>query len=198
MKKLISALILTMMSSITLAAQPVATMETNLGNIEIELAQDKAPVTVKNFIEYAQSGFYTNTVFHRVIAGFMAQGGGYDTKLQKKSTKAPIVNESSNGLKNDRATIAMARTSNPNSATSQFFINFRDNDSLNFGGPYGGYAVFGKVIKGMDVVDKMATIRTGPGGQFRSDVPTQPIIIKKVTISQPEQAKPVAESGETK
>lgn len=158
---------------------------TNLGDFEVELFDKEAPETVKNFLSYVESGFYEGTVFHRVIPGFMAQGGGYTEDLEDKDGGEPIRNEASNGLKNERGTIAMARTNNPHSATSQFFINYVDNYFLDYVSetPQGwGYAVFGKVTKGMEVVDEMAKIPTGSSGYFGSDVPQKPIVIKSVKI----------------
>jgi peptidyl-prolyl cis-trans isomerase A (cyclophilin A) len=161
---------------------PVVVMETSLGNVKIELYPQKAPVTVKNFLDYVNSGFYNATIFHRVINGFMIQGGGFTADLQPKPTKAPIKNEADNGLKNDRGTIAMARTGDPNSATAQFFINVVDNQGLNRPSPDGfGYAVFGKVIEGMDVVDKIKAVPTGFSKGFR-DVPQTPVVIKSVKV----------------
>jgi cyclophilin family peptidyl-prolyl cis-trans isomerase len=141
---------------------PVVIMKTSLGTIKIELFQDKAPISVKNFLSYIDEKYYDNTVFHRVIKGFMIQGGGFASgdPIKQKKTKAPIKNESDNGLKNDRGTLAMARTMEPNSATSQFFINVVDNAFLNKGADV-GYAVFGKVIEGMDIVDKIRAVKTG-------------------------------------
>ena len=140
----------------------VVVMKTSMGSIKIELNDEKAPVTVKNFLGYVDAKFYDNTVFHRVIKGFMIQAGGFDatSPIKQKKTKDPIVNEGSNGLKNERGTLSMARTNDPNSATSQFFINLVDNTSLNASGSNAGYAVFGKVIEGMDVVDKIAGVAT--------------------------------------
>jgi cyclophilin family peptidyl-prolyl cis-trans isomerase len=160
-------------------------LQTNLGAIVLELDEAKAPNTVKNFLAYVKEGHYDGTIFHRVIGGFMAQGGGYGQDFRQKPTHAPIKNEADNGLKNDRGTIAMARTSDPHSATAQFFINYKNNDFLNHTSPSQqgwGYTVFGKVIEGMDVVDKMATIPTGAGGPMPSDVPQQPIVIEKATV----------------
>ena len=148
-------------------------MKTNIGDVKLELYPDKAPVTVENFVSYIKDKFFDGLIFHRVIDGFMIQGGGFDENLHQKETKAPIKIESDNGLKNDRGTIAMARTSDPNSATSQFFINLVDNNFLNFRSPdvHGyGYAVFGKVTEGMDIVDKIATVPTGSIG-YMQDVP---------------------------
>jgi cyclophilin family peptidyl-prolyl cis-trans isomerase len=167
-----------------LADEPKVRMETSVGTITIELFPDKAPATVKNFLGYADEGFYNGTVFHRVIPGFMIQGGGYTPQMQEKPTHAPIKNEADNGLKNDRGTIAMARTSEPNSATSQFFINLKSNDFLNHTGKSlrgWGYAVFGKVISGMDVVDKIAAVTTGTHPKGLKDVPKTPVVIEKVT-----------------
>jgi peptidyl-prolyl cis-trans isomerase A (cyclophilin A) len=161
---------------------PVVLMKTSLGNVKIELFQKEAPATVKNFLAYVKSGHYKSTIFHRVIPGFMIQGGGFTAEMQMKKTMAPIKNEASNGLKNDRGTIAMARTSAPDSATSQFFINVVNNDTLNRPMPDGyGYAVFGKVIEGMDVVDKIAAVRTGMTMGF-ANVPLTPVVIEAVTL----------------
>ncbi len=161
---------------------PVVSMETTLGNIKIELFEKEAPVSVKNFLDYTKNGYYSGTVFHRVIPGFMAQGGGLTANLSPKpGNRPPIKNEADNGLKNDRGTISMARTGDPNSATSQFFINVVNNDMLNRPKPDGfGYAVFGKVIEGMDVVDKIiAAPQTSKNSVFQN-VPTEPIVIKSV------------------
>lgn len=158
---------------------PYVELETSMGNIVIELNQEKAPKTVKNFIDYVNAGHYDGTIFHRVIDGFMIQGGGMDANMKEKATKAPIENEADNGLKNEVGTIAMARTSDPHSASSQFFINVKDNSFLNFSGknPQGwGYAVFGKVTEGMDVVNKIKGVPTGKYG-FHADVPTTPVVI---------------------
>lgn len=159
-------------------------METSKGTIEIELYPKKAPKTVANFLSYVKDGFYKGTIFHRVIDGFMIQGGGFTADLKKKETKAPIKNEANNGLGNDTGTIAMARTSDPHSATAQFFINVNNNSSLNHSGqtPRGwGYAVFGKVKKGMSVVNQIKKVATGANGPFR-DLPTNNIIIKNVRV----------------
>ena len=158
---------------------PYVELETTMGNIVIELNQEKAPNTVANFLEYVKSGHYDGTIFHRVIDGFMIQGGGMDANMKEKSTNAPIQNEADNGLKNEVGTIAMARTSDPHSATAQFFINVKDNSFLNFSGknPQGwGYAVFGKVTEGMDIVNKIKGVPTGKYG-FHADVPTTPVVI---------------------
>jgi len=154
----------------------VVVLETNLGNIEIELDAEKAPISTENFLAYVDSGHYDGTVFHRVIQGFMIQGGGFDAALAQKATRGPIKNESGNGLSNARGTIAMARTNDPNSATAQFFINTVDNDFLN---KPPGYAVFGKVVVGLDVVDKIAAVKTGSKGPFSQDAPVEPVVIQK-------------------
>jgi peptidyl-prolyl cis-trans isomerase A (cyclophilin A) len=158
----------------TPAKAPHVLLETTNGQIEIELDPVKAPISTKNFLEYVDSGFYNNTIFHRVIPGFMVQGGGFTQAMQQKDTKAPIKNEHSNGLANVRGTLSMARTSVPDSATSQFFINVKDNDFLDQGD---GYAVFGKVVKGMDVVDVIVNSQTTTKGGMK-DVPADPVFIK--------------------
>lgn len=171
------------------AQNTLVEMNTNVGNIEIELFNDKAPISVKNFEDYAKSGFYNGTVFHRVIPGFMIQGGGLESNLVEKTIeKAPIKNESSNGLKNKRGTLAMARTNDPNSARSQFFINTVDNDFLNKSAMNAGYAVFGQVTKGMDIVEKIEKTATGNRGMYQN-VPTQSIVIQSVKIKAPKDSK---------
>ncbi len=163
---------------------PVVVIETSMGDITIELNQDKAPKSVENFLQYAKSGFYADTIFHRVIQGFMIQGGGLTANMARKPTRDPIPNEANNGLKNERGTIAMARTSEINSATSQFFINTVNNAGLNHKGESPdqyGYAVFGKVIQGMDVVDKIERVTTDTKGSYQN-VPLRPIVIKSVRI----------------
>ncbi len=159
-------------------------IQTNMGNIELELNAEKAPNTVKNFLNYVNSNFYDNTIFHRVIKDFMIQGGGFTADMKQKQTLAPIAIESNNGLKNDRGTIAMARTNDPNSATSQFFINTKNNNFLNYSAPtmqgY-GYAVFGKVVKGMDVVDKIESVKTTSKG-YMADVPVNTVLIEKIYV----------------
>lgn len=167
------------------ATAPQVKLQTSLGDIVIKLDQAKAPASVANFLAYVKSGHYDGTIFHRVIPGFMAQGGGFTEKWDQKSTQAPIKNEANNGLLNKRGTIAMARTSDPQSATAQFFINYADNAFLDFKGETQqgwGYAVFGEVVQGMDVVDKMATVPTGRGGPMPTDVPQTAIVIKKASI----------------
>ena len=158
-------------------------MSTSLGDIKIELYDQDAPETVKNFLSYVNDKFYDGTIFHRVIAGFMIQGGGMTPDLQQKQTKPPIKNESSNGLKNETYTLAMARTSVPDSATSQFFINAKNNSFLDKASAQDGvgYAVFGKVVEGMDVVNKIEKTPTGRKGMY-DDVPSDPVVIKSVTV----------------
>ena len=161
------------------------TMETSMGTISLELNDEKAPETVANFVGYAKAGHYDGTIFHRVIDGFMIQGGGFTKDMNQKPTGEPIRNEAMNGLKNLRGTIAMARTMVVDSATSQFFINLVDNDFLNFSVPTPqgfGYAVFGRVTDGMEVVDKIAKVKTGFAGPHQN-VPEEPVIIRKITIS---------------
>ncbi|MHC4773423.1 MAG: peptidylprolyl isomerase [Planctomycetota bacterium] len=159
-------------------------MKTTMGDITIELDAEAAPVSVKNFLEYVNDGFYAGTIFHRVIKGFMIQCGGMDKDMNSKPNNDPIINEAANGLKNDRGTLAMARTSDPDSATSQFFINHADNDFLNYAGPTPdkiGYAVFGKVTEGMDIVDAVAEVETTRHG-YHDDVPAEPVEILSVTV----------------
>jgi len=164
------------------AAAPRVKLATSAGDITLELDAAKAPKTVANFLQYVKDGHYDGTVFHRVIDGFMIQGGGFTADLQQKRTRAPIPLEASNGLRNDRGTIAMARTGDPNSATAQFFINVKNNDMLNAPNPDGhGYTVFGKVVSGMDVVDKIRAVRTGVQGGMR-DVPLEPVLIRSATL----------------
>ena len=157
-------------------------MKTSLGEIHLELYPDQAPATVENFLEYANSGFYDGTIFHRVISNFMIQGGGFTSDMQKKRTRDPIPNESNNGLSNRRGTIAMARLPQPHSATAQFFINVQNNMNLDYkGGNEWGYAVFGKVTEGLDVVDDIRYVQTANKPPF-SDVPVEPVIIEQVRI----------------
>ena len=163
---------------------PIVVISTSMGDIEAELYADKAPESVKNFLAYAEAGHYNGTVFHRVIKGFMIQGGGMTPDMNQKPTKAPVKNEADNGLKNTNGTLAMARTSVVDSATSQFFINVKDNALLDHKSktPQGyGYAVFGKVISGMDVVQKIENVSTGNKGMHQ-DVPTEPVLIKSITV----------------
>ena len=159
-------------------------LTTNHGPIVLELDEAKAPTTVANFLSYVDSGHYDGTIFHRVIDGFMIQGGGFDKGFKQKPTRPPVPIESKNGLKNDLGWVAMARTNDPNSATAQFFINVSNNDFLNYPGQDGnGYTVFAKVVSGLDVVQKIGKTPTGPGGPFPSDVPRQPIVIESMTVA---------------
>ena len=177
MKRLVLAACSLLLAGNLLAAEnPHVLLNTSMGEIEIELEAEKAPVSVKNFLEYVESGYYDGTVFHRVIPGFMIQGGGFNEGLSQKKTRAPIKNEADNGLHNVRGTLAMARTQNVDSATSQFFINHRDNDFLDHGSRDFGYAVFAKVVRGMDVVDQIAQVPTGNRSMMQN-VPLTPIKI---------------------
>lgn len=162
------------------------TLHTNFGDIKLELDFDKAPKTAANFKQYVEEGFYNETIFHRVINDFMIQGGGMTEDMKEKPSRGPIENEADNGLKNERGTVAMARTNDPHSASSQFFINVKDNGFLNFSGknPQGwGYCVFGKIVEGIDIVDKIKAVATGSAG-FHQDVPTTPVIIEKASIAE--------------
>jgi cyclophilin family peptidyl-prolyl cis-trans isomerase len=186
MKKLFTGLLLVTLISLGLGSAANAenvkvVMKTSMGDIELELYADKAPLTVENFLRYADEGFYNETIFHRVINSFMIQGGGYTQDMQKKHTHAPVQNEAHNGLKNRRGTIAMARTSAPHSATAQFFINHVDNNNLDFPGSDGwGYTVFGKVTKGMKTVDKIADVYIVSRNGMRN-VPEKPVVIQSVS-----------------
>jgi len=160
-------------------------LHTNFGIIALELDAERAPETVKNFLVYVKSGFYSNTVFHRIIDGFMVQGGGFEPGMRQKPTKGTIKNEAGNGLKNDRYSVAMARTSEPHSASSQFFINLKDNDFLNHTAPSSqgwGYCVFGKVVEGQDIVDKIKRVKTGSRGGH-GDVPVEDVVIEKAEVA---------------
>jgi cyclophilin family peptidyl-prolyl cis-trans isomerase len=180
-KQLISVAAGTLIAAAAWAA-PTVEMQTSLGKIVVELAPDKAPESVENFLKYARDGFYNGTIFHRVIPGFMIQGGGFDEKMVQKPTRAPVRNEAKNGLSNTRGTIAMARTSQPHSATAQFFINHADNHNLDYPSFDGwGYAVFGKVTQGMDVVDKIAAVPTAVSGMYEN-VPRTPVVIQSIKI----------------
>ena len=166
------------------ADNPVLVIETSLGNITVELYPDRAPKSVENILGYVKDGFYDGTVFHRVIRGFMIQGGGFTADLGRKPTRAPVENEASNGLKNQRGTVAMARTAEIQSATAQFFINTADNGALDHKGPGArdyGYCVFGKVTAGMDVVDKIEKVETGTKSGYK-DVPVEPVVIKSIRL----------------
>jgi len=157
--------------------KPTVTFVTNLGEFIIELYPDKAPVTVENFLAYVDAGFFDNTIFHRIVPGFVIQGGGFGAEMERKATRTPIKNEADNGLINTRGTLSMARTRDINSATSQFFVNLKDNASLDHGRRDFGYAVFAKVIEGMEVIDKIAAVPTGNHKRFRN-VPTDPVIVQ--------------------
>jgi len=174
---------------VALAADPQIEIKSSVGTLRVVLYPEKAPKTVANFLQYVKDGHYNGTIFHRVIDGFMIQGGGFDAKYQQKPTRAPISNEARGGveagLKNEVGTLAMARTSNPDSATAQFFINVADNGFLNWGDPRGdghGYAVFGKVVSGIDVVKKIAQAPTGAGGPFPRDVPKTQVVIESIRV----------------
>ena len=194
MRKLLCGLfaLVTFTSSLAAEPQPMTAthsnkvkLHTNLGDVVLQLDAVKAPLSTANFLTYVKEGFYDGTIFHRVIPGFMAQGGGFTKDFEQKSTHKPVQNEANNGLPNKRGSVAMARTSDPNSATAQFFINLVDNTFLNHKSPTPqgwGYAVFGEVVEGMDVVDAMAKIPTGRGGPMSSDVPQQPIVIEQATV----------------
>lgn len=159
-------------------------LHTNFGIISVELETEKAPKTAQNFIDYVSAGHYDNTIFHRVIDGFMIQGGGMSPGMKEKKMREPIENEAGNGLKNERGTLAMARTSDPHSATAQFFINVSDNEFLNYTAPSGngwGYCVFGRVVEGMDVVDQIRVVKTGRSG-FHQDVPVEDVIIERAEL----------------
>ena len=167
-----------------MSANPKVKLQTNHGDILIELNAEKAPKTVENFVTYVKDGFFDGTIFHRVINNFMIQGGGFEPGMKQKETRDPVENEANNGLRNNRYTIAMARTSDPHSATAQFFINVADNDFLNHTAPTSngwGYAVFGQVIDGTDVVDKIKVVKTGSKG-FHQDVPAEDVVIEKATL----------------
>jgi len=167
-----------------LAAEPQVDLKTSAGTIRLELYPAKAPKTVENFLQYVKDGHYNGTVFHRVIPGFMLQGGGFDRSYKQKPTRAPIQNEAKNGLTNDLGTLAMARTNAPHSASAQFFINVKNNDFLNAASAQDGwgYTVFGKVVSGLDVVMSISKTPTGPGGPFPTDVPRQPAVIETATV----------------
>jgi cyclophilin family peptidyl-prolyl cis-trans isomerase len=171
----LAALALALAAGAAPAANPVVLIVTSLGDVKVELDPEKAPITVKNFLSYVDDKHYDGTIFHRIIKDFMIQGGGFEPGMRQKPTKDPIKNEASNGLTNKRGTIAMARTNDPDSATAQFFINVKDNDFLNMSPRSPGYCVFGKVIDGMDVVDKIREVRTKPG-----DVPVQNVVIQRI------------------
>jgi peptidyl-prolyl cis-trans isomerase A (cyclophilin A)/peptidyl-prolyl cis-trans isomerase B (cyclophilin B) len=174
------------------AANPQVEFTTNVGSFVVELYSDKAPATVDNFLRYVNDGFYKGTIFHRVIPGFVVQGGGFTKDYQQKPTREPVKNEAANGLKNVTATLAMARTSDPHSATAQFFINLKDNNFLDHRAPNPreyGYTVFGRVVKGMDVVQKIAAVPTGAGGPFPAEVPQQTVIVEETRVLPPTETR---------
>ncbi|KIO49062.1 peptidylprolyl isomerase [Nitrosospira sp. NpAV] len=190
-----------LLSTITTAyaANPQVEIKTNFGSVVLELYPDKAPKTVGNFLNYVKDGYYTGTVFHRVIPGFMIQGGGFDKTLKQKATRQPVENEAANGLRNDIGTVAMARTSDPHSASAQFFINVANNAFLNHTAPTQqgyGYTVFGKVVKGMEIVNRIADAPTGAAGPFPSDVPNVTVVIEEIKLIAAEPAS--AASNPTK
>lgn len=174
-------------------AGPVVSLVTSLGEIRIALRPDKAPLTVDNFLKYVKAGHYTGTIFHRVMPGFMVQGGGMDATLKEKPTRPPVRNEAKNGLRNARGTVAMARTNDPNSATAQFFVNVKDNHALDFGIRGAGYTVFGEVIQGMDVVDRIVAVTTGTRGGHEN-VPVTPVVIKSARVVSAGTARPARAS----
>ena len=178
----IAALTSTLLLSAAALAAPSVELQTSMGKIVIELNAEKAPKTVQNFLQYAKDGFYNGTIFHRVIDGFMIQGGGFTKEMEQKSAGAQIINEARNGLKNERGTLAMARRGEPHSATAQFFINHKDNTMLDYTGEQNwGYAVFGKVTQGMDVVDKIAKVAIGDR-PMHQNVPLEPVLIQSVKV----------------
>ena len=184
LRALFAAALLTIAGQVC-AANPQVELETSLGTIVVELYADKAPKTVENFLRYVNDGFYSGTVFHRVIPGFMIQGGGFTPGFEQKPVRDPVRNEADNGLHNDTGTIAMARTSNPHSATAQFFINVNDNAFLDHVAPTPrgwGYCVFGKVTKGLDVAHRIVALPTGSGGPFSTDVPRQSVVITNARL----------------
>ena len=182
MKQLLALLSTLFFALSAQAANPQVELKTNQGTIVIELAADKAPKTVENFLQYTKDGFYNGTIFHRVIDGFMIQGGGFEAGMKEKATRAPVQNEAKNGLRNVTGTLAMARTRDPHSASAQFFINLKDNGFLDYPGQDGwGYCVFGKVTEGMEVVNKIKGVKTG-NRQGHQDVPVEDILIEKAEV----------------
>ena len=189
-KHLIAFVALATTALSALAANPMVEMKTNQGEIVVEVFADKAPKSAENFVQYVKDGHYNGTVFHRVIDGFMIQGGGFDADMKQKSTRSPIENEAKNGLKNERGTLAMARTADPHSASSQFFINLVPNTFLDYPSRDGwGYAVFGKVVKGMDVVDKISKVATGNRG-FHQNVPVEAVVVESARVLEAAAKKP--------
>lgn len=190
LQRLATLFFLSLIASSALAEAPRVRLTTTHGDMVIELANDRAPATVDNFLQYVDDGFYDGTIFHRVIEGFMIQGGGFTANYQRKNTRAAISNEANNGLRNQRYTVSMARTNAPHSATAQFFINTEDNKNLDHSGRTArgwGYAVFGRVVEGQEVVDKISQVSTGPGGPFSRDAPRDQIIINEAKLIVPEQ-----------
>jgi peptidyl-prolyl cis-trans isomerase B (cyclophilin B) len=188
MQRILFAALALLASLTATAAAPQVELKTNLGPIVIELYPDKAPLTVENFLQYVKAGHFDGTLFHRVIPGFMIQGGGFTADFSQKPTRPPVKNEAGNGLKNTVGTVAMARTAEPHSATAQFFINVADNASLDFRFPTQqgyGYTVFGKVVNGMDVVNRIVKVPTGPGPAPHMNVPVKPVIIEKASVVTP-------------
>ncbi|MBI3141130.1 MAG: peptidyl-prolyl cis-trans isomerase [Rhodocyclales bacterium] len=182
MKKLLFWALALLLGTSAFAANPLVELKTNMGSIVLELYPEKAPKTVANFLQYVKDGFYDGTVFHRVIDGFMIQGGGFEPGMKQKATRAPIENEAKNGLRNEPGSIAMARTQDPHSASAQFFINLVDNRPLDYPSRDGwGYAVFGKVTQGVDVVQKIAKVKTGNAG-FHQNVPVEPVLIESARL----------------
>lgn len=186
---------LSLAASICMAEAPLVRISTSHGDMVIELAPERAPVTVENFLEYVENDFYDGTIFHRVIEGFMIQGGGFDSTFQRKATRSAIPNEANNGLRNQRYTVSMARTNAPHSATAQFFINTEDNRNLDHTAPSArgwGYAVFGRVVEGQETVDKISQLSTGPGGPFSRDAPREQVVITEALLV----AEEAPESGD--
>jgi peptidyl-prolyl cis-trans isomerase A (cyclophilin A)/peptidyl-prolyl cis-trans isomerase B (cyclophilin B) len=188
MLKLFATAVVSILPLIATAATPQVELKTSMGAIVIELYPDKAPATVENFLQYVKDGHFDGTTFHRVIPGFMIQGGGFTPDFKEKSSRKPVRNEAGNGLKNATGTLAMARTPDPHSATAQFFINVADNEFLNFRFPTPegyGYTVFGKVVKGMDVVERIVKVQTGPGPAPHANVPVKPVVIEQARLVAP-------------
>lgn len=190
--RLVTFLCLSLTASLGFAEAPRVLISTSQGDMVVELADERAPLTVSNFLQYVEDDFYDGTIFHRVIEGFMIQGGGFSDTYKRKSTRPAIPNEANNGLRNQRYTISMARTNAPHSATAQFFINSQDNGNLDHQGPTArgwGYAVFGRVVEGQEIVDTISQVPTGPGGPFSRDAPRKPIVITEVKLIVPEPAE---------
>jgi len=183
--RLIAFISFSLVASLSMAETPLVRISTNQGDMVIELAPERAPVTVKNFLEYVENDFYDGTIFHRVIEGFMIQGGGFDSSFRRKATGPAIPNEANNGMRNQRYTISMARTNAPHSATAQFFINTEDNRNLDHTAATDrgwGYAVFGRVVEGQEIVDKISQVPTGPGGPFSRDAPRDQVVINEALL----------------